>query len=396
MTPEDALLAYLYPRLVEALQTWKGFDDIYGIWIILALYEDDPAKPSLSHLMPLRHSVATPERIESYFGFPYAPGVADYTVSASLELCADPWPPLNEREHYYDEDGFHDGDPDGLQLREQFFVWRRAQPDYVPISDAGAQMGNPELTSFLEICGTLIRRLHSDGILENLFGQPVPVGISFSNDVNETIALPATRDNNPDRLSKGMEEFMLGKTYEQIEGEAAFRTALRTRPVEEQAQWWFEALRGLRGWMQGKETTTEWEQAQAAGFIGLHPDWNGPVASSLAERLVSQAERHLTILYTPEPSSEQDLAEYLMMEFFGHEGYPEQQQNIDETTIERLYSLLKRLYEESKNEERISSALQLTARALHALRPERFPVVKFGGRRENANRLLEPERFGLV
>ena len=40
MTPEDALLAYLYPKLVEALQHWNGFDDLYGIWLFVQLTDE--------------------------------------------------------------------------------------------------------------------------------------------------------------------------------------------------------------------------------------------------------------------------------------------------------------------------------------------------------------------
>lgn len=209
MTPEEALIAYLYPKLVEALQSWKDLDDIYGIWIILALSEDNPAKPSFSHLMPLRHSVATPERINSYFGYPYAPGVADYTASASLELCTDPWPYAN----YYDEsDEEEKDDPEGLSLREAFFAWNQEKSGYLSLQQAPEprELKLQKLLWFLEACGKLIRRLHADEILLALFGKPVPVGISFCNDVDERITVPATQDNNPLGLADGMLAWMRG------------------------------------------------------------------------------------------------------------------------------------------------------------------------------------------
>ena len=387
MTPEEALLNYLYPRINEALQTWKGFDDIYGVWIILSLYEDSSEKPSFSHLRPLRTSFATSERIQSYFGNRFDPGVADYTADISFEFCADPWPSLEERDNYYDTDDFQEGDPEGLQLREEFFMWKRAQLSHISPSDSNY----PELSWFLEICGALIRRLHADGTLVSVCGKAVSIGISFSNDVNEEVALPVTRDNNPERLSKGMEECMLGKTYEQIERETAFRAELRTRPVEEQAKWWLEAIRGFRGWMQDKATTPEWEDAQREGFTGLHPDWEGIVATPLAERIVSEAEMHLEVLPQQEPSVEQDFANFLLMEFFGLESHPELQANIQDTVVMRLQILLQRLHDAGKTQEKVGSALQLIARALRALRPERFPEVGWN----RTGHLLEPEAFGL-
>ena len=208
MTPEESLLAYLYPRLVEALQTWKGFNDIYGIWIVLALFEDEPTKPSFSHVMPLRHSVATPERINSYFGYPYSPGVADYTVGLSFEYCSDPWPSLEERGPYDDEDSYIEGNPEGLALREAFFSWKRTQPEYVASTDPYSQVDNPELVAFLDLCGKLIRRLHNDNVLTALFQKSVPVGLCFSNDVDERITVPATQDNNPLGLADGMLAWM--------------------------------------------------------------------------------------------------------------------------------------------------------------------------------------------
>ncbi|MCX6368841.1 MAG: hypothetical protein NTX57_19335 [Armatimonadetes bacterium] len=209
MTPEDALLSYLYPRLVDALQSWKGFDDIYGIWIVLALFEDEPTKPSFSHVMPLRHSVATPERINSYFGYTHSPGVADYTVSASLELCADPWP-SPEYTSYYEDVERDEGDPDGLSLREAFFSWKRKQPGYLnPLEHPELRdLDLQELNWFLEICGKLIHRLHAEGVLTTNFGKAIPVGISFCNDIDERITIPATQNNNPPGLADGMLTWM--------------------------------------------------------------------------------------------------------------------------------------------------------------------------------------------
>jgi hypothetical protein len=389
-TPEDALLAYLYPRLVEAIQTCKSFDDIYGIWICMGLFQDDPDRPYIDGIGCLRTSTATQEKMESY-GDSWAPELTlEDTLSFSPSLCQDDW---MADETWGDQDALAElaGDPEGVRLRNAFFEASPTNQD--------------KLQLFLGICGTLIQHLHQNNTLIEICGKSVPVGIWITNDVDKALALEAVRDNNPDRLSKEMEEWMLGTTYEQIARDEAFLAEVRSWPLEKQAHFWCEAMRGDRreilAYVDKKEpvgavTTPEWEWAKTYGIRTIRPDWEAPVTLALAERLVSEAERYLTLQRTQEISPEQDFAESLIGEFEVLKNRPELQEQVAEETISRLHALLQRLYDESKNEERIGVALQLTARALHALRPERFPVVKFGGRRENANRLLEPERFGLV
>jgi hypothetical protein len=391
MTPKESLLDYLYQRLVEALQTWKGFDDIYGIWIGLVLYEDEPGRPSINVMGCLREHPPTSKNHEEYEDR-WHPGLMNPQILFKPGLCDDPWPDDDEDPTEYEPQSLYPGDPEGRKLREAFFKWKQEQPDSsLAINDDEAS--EQKFEWFLEICGQLIRLLHKTGAIVQTCSRPVPVGFGIGDGGTRTLEI--VRDNNPDRISKGMEEWMLGRTYEEIEGEAAFRTALRTRPVKEQVHWWVEALRGLRGWMQDKETTPEWEQAQATGFMDIRLDWDAPLTSPLAKRLVSEAEQYITVQTRLELSPKQDCAEFLIARFQTLQGHPELQAQVDEETISRLHALLQHLYDESKKEERIGVALQLTARALHALRPERFPVVKFGGRRENANRLLEPEKFGL-
>ena len=387
MTPEDALLAYLYPRLVDVLQTWKGFDNIYGIWICMGLFQDDPDRPYLDGIGCLRTTKATQEKLEPY-GDSWAP---ELTLKDWIRFrpspCQDDW---MADETWGDEDALAQlaGDPEGVRLRNAFFESHPTNQD--------------RLQLFLGICGTLIQQLHQNNTLIEICEKSVPVGIWITNDVDKALALEAVRDNNPDRLSKEMEEWMLGTTYEQIARDEAFLAEVRSWSLEKQAHFWCEAMRGDRrevlAYVDKKEpvgavTTPEWEWAKTYGIRTIKPDWEAPVA--LAEQLVSEVERHLTIQHAQEISPEQYFAESLIGEFEVLKNRPDLQEQIAEETISRLHALLKRLYDESKNEERIGVTLQLTARALHALRPERFPVVKFGGRRENANRLLEPEKFDL-
>ena len=394
MTPEESLLNYLYPRLVEALQTWKGFDDIYGIWIGISLYEDDPMRPSIDGVSCLRHSATTPEKADSY-GSAWAPPVSDDASYVSLGLCADSWPPEDQREEM-DYVEFNPGDVEGHSLREAYFSWRRLS------NPQKAQGGG----AFLEVCGQVIKRLHTNNILVDVCGRPVPVGLFIGNDVGNEVTLPDTRDNNPDRLSKEMEEWMLGTTYEQLARDKNFLVEVRSWPEEKQAHFWCEALRGYKRYTLasvykfepiGAVSTPEWDWAKNKYKIStITLDWDGGAVSRLAHLLVEAAAPKLdTPHHARGDSPEQTIAESFIMELFALGSAPRQAAQVEESTITLLHEHLSRLYEKSKNEERIGVALQLTARALHALRPERFPVVKFGGRRENANRLLEPEKFGL-
>lgn len=70
---------------------------------------------------------------------------------------------------------------------------------------------------------------------------------------------------------------------------------------------------------------------------------------------------------------------------------------VAEEDVERIYAILRRLWEESQTLSApvIGPALQVTARVLHSMRPQRFPVVKFSYSSSNGNRLLNYHEFGL-
>ena len=211
MNPEDALLNYLYPRLVEALQTWKGFDDIYGIWLFIGLADEYRSQTELMHALVLRESVAY-EREHSY-GTRWAPGFLsrpDEEIRFRPFLCSAPWPPDAPDYDYMrnDTDIRDPGDPKGFRLREAFFGEKNEQR-----SDPNPQphLEYLELLWFLDICGQLIRRLHADGTLEMFFGQAVPIGIFFNNDLPATLALPITRDSNPPEFADEMLDWLRGQ-----------------------------------------------------------------------------------------------------------------------------------------------------------------------------------------
>jgi hypothetical protein len=51
MNAEEALIQYLYDRLVRAMQAWQRYDDIYGIWFAV-----DSDRTNLTRVSCLRLS----------------------------------------------------------------------------------------------------------------------------------------------------------------------------------------------------------------------------------------------------------------------------------------------------------------------------------------------------
>nr|WP_309686946.1 hypothetical protein [Armatimonas sp.] len=394
MNPEDALLNYLYPRLVEALQTWKGFDDIYGIWIGLILYEDEPGSPSINVMGCLRESCLG----ESYSSEPggyWSPEWMNPITSFEPWLCAHPCPDNDEDPADYDPASFHPGDPEGRALRDAFFLWRRNQPSS-PMMHNEAEESEQKFQWFLEVCGALIRKFHESGTLAEICGQPIPVGFGIGD--GDTRTLTIVRDNNPDRLSKGMEEWMMKETYAEIAAHETFCSEVFAWPLEQQAHFYVQGAIGYHGEKRGLLSTPEWEWAREKGRSGMGLDWTSPAAHLFLGQVLPEIEKRATAKRSfpsgtyPETEQADDLLSFFWIPSDYLTRLPSP---IPEADIDRLYALLKRLYEESKTLEEIGSTLRHTARALHDLCPERFPITKIGWRQENMNRLLESEKFGL-
>lgn len=369
MHAENALVDYLISGITDAIQKWREDKDVYGLWLEVILGEDDPKQAFLKHAWVLRARV-TPKKEADKHRSEWAATLGETEV---LNLCEDGWSADGEEFPEYP------GDPIGKQLRDDFFQQKRLQES------------GDELTWFLDICGKVILRLHTEEVLIQLWGKPIPVGVVIGNDMPHTLTLSVTRDSNPDRISRGMEEWLMGRTYAQIAAEGELLTELRAWPIDNQAHFWRNAMWGQMLWARAIGTTPEWEEVRGLGISG--PDWHGPALALLVDLIVKDAEASLSVELPTSP--ERQVIEFLLMELFSLEHSPELQAQVQEETITRLYALLRRLYEESQQHERIGSALQLTARALHALRPSRFPAVRFTGHKANPNRLVEPERFGL-
>jgi hypothetical protein len=220
----------------------------------------------------------------------------------------------------------------------------------------------------------------------------------FSNDIDQKIPLLQTQDNNPDRLSQGMEEWMLKTTYALIAADEAFCAEVFAWPAERQAQFYAQAMLGCKAEKRGLASTPEWEWARKKGRPGMGLDWRSPAAHLFLGQVLPEIEKRATAKRSfPDGTyPEVELADELLSPFWIPSQYLARlPAPIPDADIDRLYTLLQRLYDESKTLVEIGYTLRHTARALHDLCPERFPVAKIGWRQENRNRLLEPEKFGL-
>jgi hypothetical protein len=192
------LVEYLYNAVVSTMHLWTDINDIYAIWMCVSLEEDDPARPFLDEIVPMRESCITVERLQKFHGQRYAPVFFEKEDIVSLCLCQEPYIPQDEK-----WDGYmaRDGDPKGLALWEAVRQHIREQPEYQPDE-------YHELDAFLDICGAVISQLHKDSVIVSVCQKPVPIGIMCGNDMRHDRALSQVRDNNPLGLTVGMEEWM--------------------------------------------------------------------------------------------------------------------------------------------------------------------------------------------
>jgi hypothetical protein len=154
----------------------------------------------------LRKSSLTVEKLQQYQNR-WAPVFMNPHISFKPGLCDDPWPDDDEDLANYDPESLYPGDPEGRHLRDAFFQWKQEQPDSSPAANDD-EASEQRLTWFLEICGSLIHKLHETGAIVETCGRPVPVGIGIGDGGTRTLEI--VRDNNPPGLANGMETWMRG------------------------------------------------------------------------------------------------------------------------------------------------------------------------------------------
>ncbi len=102
--------------------------------------------------------------------------------------------------HTYDEDG------KAYELEEDYQESQRLE--------------NATKTALVEV----VKALHSRGVIKDKFGRAIPIMIGYHENTPEDAEL--TRLANPERISKQAEEWMIGRTYEQIDAISALDIAL--------------------------------------------------------------------------------------------------------------------------------------------------------------------------
>ena len=251
--------------------------DIYALWLMAALHEDDSRYPELNAFGYSTETYSTPDLIDSY-GSRWSPNcIAAYVPH---NLCQPEMPQWKQA-----------GDAVGVALRDQLFdaqntrfdrtdeedemlsrhakLQHRENLGVLELSEAAEleeltilfdpngqwsqqirrdadffiqQRNSSTQVVFAEALGEVARRLHQKGVVERVCGRPVPIGISFTNDVDERFLAAVVREANPVDLSRGIEEELLGATYEQIEARYLLDDEIAKLTEEDQAAFWVQAL----------------------------------------------------------------------------------------------------------------------------------------------------------
>lgn len=213
MDTENALIQYLYTNIGEAMQPWREYDDIYGVWVYM-----NSDHTNLAGISYLRQSLQTPEGLRAWGGaiwFGFDDGILE------LQLCDDGITDEDAYKEYLAETGDWDEeeqkddtrevpDPVGTALRDAFFAELKQQPGYVPW-DSGKPPYRfsdfPEKLAFIRVCGEAIKLLHENGVIAYACGKPVPVGITYFHDSDREMVQFATsvaENSNPPSLADDM------------------------------------------------------------------------------------------------------------------------------------------------------------------------------------------------
>jgi hypothetical protein len=453
-TPQAlAFIDYLYHPVAQAIEAWddETARDIYVVWLMLSLTNDDSRFVEISSVGYNTNTHTTAELAKSY-GSKWSPGCwaggtdlnlchpsdAEYVAIYGIEDKDDPHGRAL-RDAYLDaamtrfdrSDEQHDAvfEHSNLQYRlnnnpAEFSHEEQARLEELNqrfgVSEAEREMlqednrfilglySDEVFNPFIAACGAVIQRLHSEGVLQRKCGQAVPVGITFSNDVDARVALQATRNANPPGLSRGVEEWMMGRTYEQLDGEQELLREVTAKTPHEQAYFWAQALLEDAESLYLDKTTPLVERLHSIGWWGMRmeplanssPEVAAQLVSLLVPLIEERASAHPRAPYVPNAEGPRgdanEVATSLLSAVQRVGTVPRHREVVREEDVERLHQLLARLFRESESLERVGLTTALVARALHALRPHRFPVDKFGGGGETANRLLNYRDFGLV
>lgn len=381
---KENLVNYLYEPIAAAIQQWQPCprSDIYGIWIDLSLPNENSCTPVISSISYLSITHLTNALRKSY-GSAFAPGCA--TDAIYLNLCEETGDWYGDSEHL--------GDPEGRALRNEYF----ASIGVPSVEDSRVGC----LEAFLTVCGEVIRQFHQEGIIESVCGKSVPIGITCSNDIDQEIALAPTRDANPSGLSREMEEWMMQITYAQKEAREVFFAEMAARPLEEQAEFWIDALIAEKRKLHGKQDSslaTRLAELQILGMRDIEPQFRTALGPVAVPRLIEELKQYANVhCFKPkEPGyTEKWVASGIANALIQVGSVKENQVIITQSTISQLHQLLTHLFHEGESLETVDIVASLVAGILNTFRPEQYPIPISGPGGAQANRLLNWRDFGL-
>ncbi len=256
-----SLEEHLLQRIASALHAMPETQalDAYALYLVLSLDEDGGYRPALSSLVWLCEADVTFEKA-AQFGSRWSGWAASGQVA--LALC--------EEEH--DSLGFALqtefyksllSDDEARQRWDAFtFAWPFRWDEESMTDEEKTQFGAVldalkipaaerrflssatyallpfDLSQALfPVLARVIYRLHLEGVLREVCGRAVPVGVMATNDVGYRFGLEPTRLGNPEGLAQGMEEWMMGEPYSAIAAREELEQEIQSRTPDEQARY---------------------------------------------------------------------------------------------------------------------------------------------------------------
>lgn len=374
---------HIYARAVQALAEIPEADrsQIYVISLLVYDEEDDPRRPTITigYNTEARASECTPARGQEP-GWPIASDADEARWNYAFWL-------QNELAVICDTES----DPDGARLREE---WAKEQgfwysdEEEEDAFESAMERVDPLITAFVRIAVEVVRSLHATGSIERALGRPVPVLI-HELEYYEEIVLQ-NREANPAALTRGFERWVLGSTIEEREAQRREREA---RPPAERAalalRALYEAHTGLENGVgielfgEAFQSFDAVEELVAVGEPALEPTLATIQRNALSEQ------------FNPEDSPEwRRIGAFTVESHMTIDGLDVLRGigTAADEQIDRLWRVLVALVEQDKQLPLAGVNGHVLARALHVLRPDRYPPARFSS---STNHLLNARAFGI-
>lgn len=259
--------------------------------------------------------------------------------------------------------------------------------------------------AFFPVVETVIRQLHTRGIVRQTCGRDVPIGFMATNDVGYAWGLEATRRANLPGLASEMEEWMMGESYAVVEARQKLESEIALLPRAEQAAFWVACDLETQLFFRSDKRSDLIDDLEERGLVSKTADSGftelqifsrlSEVFSATAPLLIEEIARlanNEPNVYSADQHQNQDLASHLlgMLENMATQA---NRDAVPESAIALLQETQRKLWREAQSRDKIGACLQYTFRVLHRLRPDRFPLPQHD--RRDHNRVLNAADYGL-